>query len=89
MPIYIGTCFRFYKQMRVEKNPKHLHIESIVTSHNSVQSWLMKANSDETPHFLLQILSRTVTALSKHPESSLNSKSVITLLNNTFQVAKT
>ena len=32
----ICTCFRFYTQMRVEKNPKHLHIEFIVTSHNSV-----------------------------------------------------
>ena len=31
----IGTCFRFYKQMRVEKK-KHLDIEFIVTSHNSV-----------------------------------------------------
>ena len=31
---YIGTCFRFYTQMRVEKK-KHLHIEFIVTSHNS------------------------------------------------------
>ena len=35
MPRYIGTCFRFYTQMRVEKKPKHLHIESTVTSHNS------------------------------------------------------
>ena len=33
--LYIGTCFRFYTQMRVEKNPKHLHIEFIVNSHNS------------------------------------------------------
>ena len=32
---YIGTCFRFYTQMRVEKKTKHLHIEFIVTSHNS------------------------------------------------------
>ena len=32
----IGTCFRFYTQMRVEKKTKHLHIEFIVTSHNSV-----------------------------------------------------
>ena len=32
---YIGTCFRFYTQMRVQKK-KHLHIEFIVTSHNSV-----------------------------------------------------
>ena len=32
----IGTCFRFYMQMRVEKTPKLLHIEFIVTSHNSV-----------------------------------------------------
>ena len=31
---YIGTCFRFYTQMRVQKK-KHLHIEFIVTSHNS------------------------------------------------------
>ena len=36
MPRHIGTCFRFYTQMRVEKKPKHLHIEFIVTSHNSV-----------------------------------------------------
>ena len=36
---YIGTCFRFYTQMRVQKNPKHSHIEFIVTSHNSVE-WL-------------------------------------------------
>ena len=33
---YIGTCFRFYTQMRVQKKTKHLHIEFIVTSHNSV-----------------------------------------------------
>ena len=33
---YIGTCFRFYTQMRVPKKKKHLHIEFIVTSHNSV-----------------------------------------------------
>ena len=32
---YIGTCFRFFMQMRVEKKTKHLHIEFIVTSHNS------------------------------------------------------
>ena len=32
---YIGTCFRFYTQMRVQKKTKHLHIEFIVTSHNS------------------------------------------------------
>ena len=29
----VGTCLRFYMQMRVEK--KLLHIEFIVTSHNS------------------------------------------------------
>ena len=34
--IAIGTCFRFYNQMRVQKGKKHLHIEFIVTSHNSV-----------------------------------------------------
>ena len=41
MPRHIGTCFRFYTQMRVEKKTKHLPIESIVTSHNSVifQTW--------------------------------------------------
>ena len=33
---YTGTCFRFYTQMWVEKKTKHLHIEFIVTSHNSV-----------------------------------------------------
>ena len=33
---YIGTCFKFYNQMRVQKKPKHLHIEYIVTLHNSV-----------------------------------------------------
>ena len=38
---YIGTCFRFYTQMRVQKNPKHLHIEFIVTSHNSVGKFLL------------------------------------------------
>ena len=32
---YIGTCFRFYTKMWVKK--KHLHIEFIVTSHNSVE----------------------------------------------------
>ena len=32
----IGTCFRFYTQMRVQKKTKHLHVEFIVTSHNSV-----------------------------------------------------
>ena len=31
---YRGTCFRFYTQMLYKK--KHLHIEFIVTSHNSV-----------------------------------------------------
>ena len=35
MPVIIGICFRFYMHMRVEKK-KHLHIEFIVTSHNSV-----------------------------------------------------
>ena len=29
---YIGTCFRFYTRMRVQKTPKHLHIEFIVFS---------------------------------------------------------
>ena len=38
----IGTCFRFYMQMRVEKK-KHLHIEFIVTSHNSVDDMLVKS----------------------------------------------
>ena len=32
----IGTCFRFYTQIRVQKKKKHLHIKFIVTSHNSV-----------------------------------------------------
>ena len=50
MPIPIGTCFRFYTQMLYlqalaldfirksgwKKKTKHLHIKSIVTSHNSV-----------------------------------------------------
>ena len=36
MPRHIGTCFRFYTQMRVEKKKKHLPIKFIVTSHNSV-----------------------------------------------------
>ena len=35
MPRHIGTCFRLYTQMRVEKKTKHLPIVSIVTSHNS------------------------------------------------------
>ena len=34
--LYIGTCFRFYTQMRVKKQTKHLLIEFIVSSHNSV-----------------------------------------------------
>ena len=38
----IGTYFRFYMQIPVEKNTKHLHIEFIVTSHNSVQSQTQK-----------------------------------------------
>ena len=33
---YIGTCFRFYTQMQVEKK-KRLPIKFIVTSHNSVR----------------------------------------------------
>ena len=33
---YMSFCFRFYTQMRVEKKTKHLHIEFIVTSYNSV-----------------------------------------------------
>ena len=32
----VGTCFRFYTQMWLENKTKHLHIEFIVTSHNSV-----------------------------------------------------
>ena len=32
----IGTCFRFYTEMWVDEKAKHLHIEFIVTSHNSV-----------------------------------------------------
>ena len=46
---YIGTCFRFYMQMQLQKKAKHLHIEFIVTSHNSVSkevalpdTWLKK-----------------------------------------------
>ena len=35
MPCAKGTCFRLYTQMRVQKKPKHLRIEFIVTSHNS------------------------------------------------------
>ena len=31
----IGTFIRFYIQMRVEKNTKHLPIDSIGHSHNS------------------------------------------------------
>ena len=38
MPRHIGTCFRLYMQMRVEKTTKHLHIEFIVTSHISVRT---------------------------------------------------
>ena len=34
----IGTFIRFYIQMRVEKNPKHLPIDSIGHSHNSVDA---------------------------------------------------
>ena len=37
----IGTCFRFYAQMRVEKKTKHLHIKFIVNSHNSVVDKVM------------------------------------------------
>ena len=44
----IGTCFRFYTQMRVEKKTKHLHIEFIVTSHNS--GGLTKLNSEYVHH---------------------------------------
>ena len=40
----IGTFIRFYIQMRVEKNPKHLPIDSIGHSHNSV--------INEYPHHL-------------------------------------
>ena len=41
----IGTCFRFYTQMRVENKTKHLHIEFIVTSHNSV--YYIKINPEK------------------------------------------
>ena len=45
--LHIHTCFRFYTQKRVEKK-KHLHIEFIVTSHNSVDiaqfCWLESKN---------------------------------------------
>ena len=37
---YISTCFRFYTQKRVQKK-KHLHIEFIVSSHNSVAQTLL------------------------------------------------
>ena len=39
---YIGICFRFYTQMRLQKNPKHLHVEFMVTSHNSVDSNVLR-----------------------------------------------
>ena len=52
MPRHMGTCFRFYKQMRVEKNPKHLPIKSIVTSHNSV--FLYVVYMAKKPIFLFQ-----------------------------------
>ena len=32
----VGAFIRFYMQMRVEKTTKHLHIDSISHSHNSV-----------------------------------------------------
>ena len=34
----IDTFIRFYMQMRMEKNPKHLAIDSIGHSHNSVHT---------------------------------------------------
>ena len=40
---YIGTCFRFYTQMRVQKKRKHLHLEFIVISHNSAKIRQMTA----------------------------------------------
>ena len=58
---YIGTCFRFYTQMRVEKNPKHLHIEFIVTSHNSVS--LIGRNREL--QCLLPAASKTLKLVSK------------------------
>ena len=44
MPRHIGTCFRFYTQMRVEKKTKHLPIKFIVTSHNSVHCCYLRAS---------------------------------------------
>ena len=37
----IDTFIRFYMQMRVEKNTKHLPIDSIGHSHNSVSSYCL------------------------------------------------
>ena len=46
--------------MRVEKNPKHLHVEFIVTSHNSVTQGLLLLNLLPCPEvihpFALDIL---------------------------------
>ena len=40
--LWCATSLATLMQMRVEKNPKHLHIELIVTSHNSVfQTFLL------------------------------------------------
>ena len=38
---YIGTCFRFYTQMWVQKTNKAFEIEFIVISHNSVESKIL------------------------------------------------
>ena len=60
MPRHIGTCFRFYMQMRVEKKTKHLPIEFIVTSHNS-------ACIDKILCFLLSMLIWPKILLILHP----------------------
>ena len=37
MPRYIGTCFRFYTQMRVEKNPKAFAYRVPIGDYNYLQ----------------------------------------------------
>ena len=55
---YIGTCFRFYTQMRVQKKTKHLHVEFIVTSHNSASTFARVNKYHSGPHGDSKVLSK-------------------------------
>ena len=56
----IGTFIRFYIQMRVQKKTKHLPIDSIGHSHNSVDMELLRPMLSYFCHILIILASAGV-----------------------------